>query len=66
MVAKKFYCIDQWFVNGVCAPFTAVVFNLFHTVSRFATQFNLTTPFQKFPVMHMKCSRVRTIENHNE
>jgi len=26
----------------------AVVFNLFHAATHFATQFNLTTPFQKF------------------
>jgi len=31
-----------------------------------ATQFNLTTPFQKFPVMHMKCSCACTIQNHND
>jgi len=26
----------------------------------------LTTPFRKFPVRHMKCSCVCTIENHND
>ena len=44
-----------------------VVFNqLFHAVTHFATQFNLTTPFRKFPVRHMKCSCVCTIEKHND
>jgi len=63
---KKFYCIDQWFLSGVCCPFRAVIYNLFRTATRFATQFNLTTPFQKCPVMHMICSCVCTIENHND
>jgi len=27
-----------------------VVFNLFHAVTHFAAQFNLTTPFRKFTV----------------
>ena len=43
-----------------------VVFNLFHAATHFATQFNLTTPFRKFPVRHVKCSGVCTIENHND
>jgi len=43
-----------------------VVFNLFHAATHFATQFILTTPFRKFPVRHMKCSCVCTIENHND
>jgi len=43
-----------------------VVFNLFRAATHFATQFNLTTPFRKFPVRHMKCSCVCTIENHND
>jgi len=43
-----------------------VVFNLFHAATHFATQFNLTTPFRKFPVRHMKCSCVFTTENNNE
>jgi len=43
----------------------AVVFNLFHAVAHFPIQFNLTTPFRKFPVWHMKCSCVFTTENHN-
>jgi len=43
----------------------AVVFNLLHAATHFATQFNLTTPFRKFPVRHMKCSCVCTTENHN-
>ena len=44
-----------------------VVFNqFFHAATHFATQFNLTTPFRKFPVSHMKCSCVCTIENHND
>jgi len=42
-----------------------VVFNLFHAAILFATQFNLTTPFRKFPVRHMKCSCVCKIENRN-
>ena len=40
-----------------------VVFNLVHAATHFATQFNLTTPFRKFPVKHMKCSCVCTIKN---
>jgi len=43
-----------------------VVFNLFNRATHFATQFNLTTPFRKFPVRHMKCGCVCTIENHND
>jgi len=43
-----------------------VVFNLFHAATHFATLFKLTTPFRKFPVRHMKCSCVYTIENHND
>jgi len=31
-----------------------VVFNLFHAATNFATQFNLTTPFRKFPVRHIR------------
>ena len=58
--------IDQWFLNGVCVPFGVVVFNLFHTAPHFSTQFNLTTPFQKFPVVHMQCSCVCAIENHSD
>jgi len=42
------------------------VFNLFHAATHFATQFNLTIPFRKFPVRHMKCSCVCTIENHSD
>jgi len=42
-----------------------VAFNLFHAAIHFATQFNLTIPFRKFPVRHMKCNCVCTIENHN-
>ena len=43
-----------------------MIFNLFHAATHFATQFNLTTPFRKLPVRHMKCSCVCTIENHND
>ena len=44
-----------------------VVFNqLFHAATHFATQFNLTTTFRKFPVRHMKCSCVCRIENRND
>jgi len=44
-----------------------MVFNqLFHAASHFATQSNKTTPFRKFPVRHMKCSCICTIENHND
>jgi len=44
-----------------------MVFNQrFHAATHFATQFNLTTPFRKFPVRHMKRSCVCTIENHND
>jgi len=64
--SHKFYCIDPWFLNGVCVTFRTVVFNFFHTATHFTTQFNLTTPFQNFPVMHMKCSCVCTVENHND
>ena len=63
---KKIYCIDQWFLNGVCVAFRAVVFILFHAATHFGSQFNLTTLFQNFPVMHMKCSCACTIENHND
>jgi len=44
----------------------AVVFNLFHAATHFATQFNITTPFRKSPVRHMKCSCVCKIENYND
>ena len=43
-----------------------VGFNLFHAATHFANQFNLTNPSRKFPVRHMKCSCVCTIENHND
>ena len=43
-----------------------VVSNLFDAATHFATQFNLMTPFRKFPVRHMKCSCVCTVENHND
>ena len=43
--------------------FETVVLNLFHAATHFATKFNLTTPFRKFPVMHMKCSCVCTKKN---
>jgi len=43
-----------------------VVFDLFHAATHFATQFNLTTPFRKFPVKHVKCNCVCTIQNHND
>jgi len=43
-----------------------VAFNLFHAATHFATQFNLTTPFRKFPVKHMKCNCVCTIGNHSD
>jgi len=66
MVANIFYCIDQWFLNGKRVHFRAVVFSIFHTATHFATEFNLITPFQKFPVLHMECSCVCTIENHND
>jgi len=66
MVTKKIYYIDQWFLNGACVPFRAVVFNLFHTATHLATRFNLTTPLKKFPIMHMKCSCACTIQNHND
>ena len=42
-----------------------MVFNLFHAATHFATQFNLTTPFRKFPGRHMKYSCVCTVQNHN-
>jgi len=43
-----------------------VVFNIFQAATHFETQFNLSTPFQKFPVGPTKCSCVCTIENHND
>jgi len=52
--------------NANSTPFRAVVFNIFHTATHLATRFNLTTPFQKIPVMHMKCSCACTIQNHND
>jgi len=50
-------------MRGTSKP---VVFNLFHAATHFATQFNLTTTFPKFPVRHIKCSCVCGIENHND
>ena len=51
-------------MRGTSKP---VVFNqLFHAATHFATQFNLTTTFRKFPVRHMKCSCVCRIENRND
>jgi len=44
----------------------SVAFKLFHAATHFATQFNVTTPFRKFPVRHMKCSCVCPMENHND
>ena len=32
---------------------TPMVFNLFHAATHFATLFNLTTPFRKFPLRHI-------------
>jgi len=32
----------------------------------FAIQRNLTTPFRRFPIRHMLCSSVCTIENHTD
>jgi len=66
MVAKKLYSIDLPFLNGVGVPFRTVVFNRLHTATHFVTQFNLTNPFQKFTLMHMKCRCVFTTENHND
>jgi len=43
-----------------------VVFNIFQAARHFETQFNLSTPFQKFLVGHMKCNCVCTIESHND
>ena len=42
-----------------------MVFKLFYAATDFATQFNLTNSFRKFPVRHMKCSCGCTTENHN-
>ena len=62
--------IFNWFTNifrvKMRRTSKPVVFNLFHAATHFATQFNLTTPFRKFPVRQMKCSCVCTIENHND
>jgi len=44
----------------------AVVFNLFHAATHFATQFNLTTALRKFPVRRVKYSCVCTTENHDD
>ena len=41
-------------------------FSTFYAATHFATQFNLTTPFRKYPVRHMKCSCVCKIEKHND
>jgi len=46
--------------------FTAMVFNLFRAATHFATEFDLTNPFRKYLVIHMKCSCVCTMENHND
>jgi len=43
-----------------------IFIQLFHAATHFATQFELTTPFRKFAVRHMKCSCLCTIENHND
>jgi len=43
-----------------------VVFNIFQAATHFETQFDLSTPFQKVPVRHMKYNCVCTIENHND
>jgi len=52
--------------NPKCNKYVrTVVFHLFYTAAHFATQFHLTPSFQKFPVGHMKCSCVCTIENHD-
>jgi len=40
--------------------YKSVVFNLFYAVTHFSTQCNVTTPFWKFSVRHMKCSCVCT------
>jgi len=41
-------------------------FSTFYAATHFATQFNLTTPFRKFPVRHIKCSCVGKIEYYND
>ena len=43
-----------------------VVSNIFQAATNFETQFKLSTPFRNFPVRHMKCSCVFTIENHSD
>jgi len=64
---------EKRFPNTItrCSPnkallFKTVVFNFFHATTHSATQFNLTTPFRKFTVKHIKCSCVCTRENHND
>jgi len=46
--------------------FMAVVFNLFHVATHFATKFDLKNPLRKYLVIHMKCSCACTMENHND
>jgi len=50
----------------ILISFRSVVFNLFHAATHFATQFNLTTPFRKFPIRRKKRSCICTVENHND
>ena len=54
------------FTSPLCGVFRSVIFNVFHAATHFAIQFNLTIPFRKFPVRHMWCGCVCTIENHND
>jgi len=42
--------------------FTAVVFNHFHAATHSSAKFDLTNPFRKYLVIHVKC----TMENHND
>ena len=56
----------HWLIFRGSLQSSPVVFNLFHGSIHFATHFNLTTLFRKYPVRHMTCSCVCAIENHND
>jgi len=55
-----------WQISRGSLQSSPVVSNLFHASIHFSTRFNLTIPFRKYPVTHMKCSCVCAIENHND
>ena len=42
MVAKNFSCIDQWFLNGVCIPFSSDVVTRVNDSTRLESRFLVT------------------------